>query len=190
MTALQRIDDNTFEVPGGGTVQFDSPETARRAMRLWSQGSSGGNLALGVKAGEAVLSGLAAARIRELVRDAREDRDEVRRDQRELLSAIEKNSSMGPDIAAKMRKVFRSQARLDASQTEAAAKMVAIEIGHAVGSGLEVLSALSNDSDGGLVGGTMGAVVGGGAIVVGLSMLFDDDEDDDEDDRRRRRRRL
>lgn len=190
MPMLVPVDATTYQLPNGGTVTFDSPDSARWAM-MQMQGRQPGGLDVGiaVDAAEAAFAGLTAAQIKEMIRDAQEDRRRVRRAQDDLLDSIRSNSSLGPDIAAQFDEVFRRQRQLDRSQTEAASRLATVQIVQALGGGVQVLSKLAGGSMfGESIGGGgsgMGTVLAGGAIGAGLVMLFTDDDDDDRGRRRR-----
>lgn len=194
MSMVKISDDGlTVFLPNGGTATFDSVQSRDAALQMLgvrAQAGGGGGtgfLRAAANAGEAIFSGITAARLNEYVRDAREDERDLRRAQDALVAQAKASSGLPAGFAAALEKVFTSQRRVDRSQNRALGSAVTAEVVHAVGGAARVVSdlapgALSNALTGGDSAGGMGAgasLLLGGVGGYALAELWRDDDDRD-----------
>ena len=195
MSMVRTSEDGlTVYLPNGGTATFDSVESRDAALQLLGgrvQGGAGGGagfLRSAADAGEAIFSGITAARLNEYVRDAREDARDLRRAQDALIAQAKASTGLPSGFAAALEKVFASQRRVDRSQNRALGSAVTAEVVHAVGGAARVVSDLAPGALGSaLTGGGEGAGgLGAGATVLlggvggyALAELWRDEDDRD-----------
>lgn len=186
-------DGLTVFFPNGGTAQFNSIETRNQALQMLESGVSGGGGGVGWRvaadAGEAVFSGITAARLKEQVEDARDDERDLQDVQDRLVQVAKSSTGLPAEFATLLQECFLRQRRVDRSQTRALGTAVTAEIIHTVGGAARVVTdlvpgrQLAAPSMGGL--GGAGAFLLGGVGAVALTEWFGDD---DRSSRRGRRR--
>ena len=185
-------DGLTIYLPNGGTATFDSVQSRDAALQMLGVRAQGGGnsgpgfLRAAANAGEAIFSGITAARLSEYVRDAREDERDLRRAQDALVAQTKASTGLPAGFAAALEKVFTSQRRVDRSQNRALGSAVTAEVIHAVGGAARVVSDLSPGALTGALTGGEGAGTGavaplllGGVGGFALAELWRDDDDRD-----------